>query len=320
MTFRTDHTTLHGLRIVLSGAVPPQDEWDEPGQDRAILEFVRNFAALVFKEGGRVVHGSHPTFAPVLAEQAQRFSAEAPHGSPLLLVMSALFEHLVEPATLEFYGRTAEFRLTAAIGHGGPEVEETRNASLTSMRGALIARADALVAIGGLRKRAGLVPGVDEEIEIARKRRIPCFLVGGMGGQTERLAQRELARCSDGNLLTPEQRDGLATTRDSAGTAGLLVRHLLLHHQQLRDQATPLDARDYYDRQLRHVLDAQLRQHARDRSPRTVGVLASKADTAIRKELQSAQVRYGDEVEALVEGALARVLAEASQDGGEAEA
>jgi hypothetical protein len=40
---------LKGFEIGLSGTIPDRCEWDEPVQDRAILEFIALFSGLVFK-------------------------------------------------------------------------------------------------------------------------------------------------------------------------------------------------------------------------------------------------------------------------------
>jgi hypothetical protein len=63
--------SLEQYEIGLSGAVPDRKDWSEPAMDRGILEFVALFSGIVFKYGGRIVHGSHPTFTPIILRQAR---------------------------------------------------------------------------------------------------------------------------------------------------------------------------------------------------------------------------------------------------------
>jgi|JRYL01.1.fsa_nt_gb hypothetical protein len=217
---------LDGLRIALSGAIPPREEWIEPAQDLAILEFLRDFSAQVFKLGGCIVHGSHPTFAPVLARQAERCSSDRAPGKQLTLMMSDLWAPEQSRVTLEYYRRVAKFEWIKAVGEGGPEVAETRNASLRALREHMLKSVDVVVAIGGVGNRPGLVPGVEEELNLSRDRGLPCFLVGRLGGQTHRLSRDRLAQLSKGNQLRPDELRSLVDTEDVAGLAGRLVTYL----------------------------------------------------------------------------------------------
>src|SRR4051812_17157746 len=74
----------------LSGAVPEQKDWSEQAMDRGILEFVALLSSLVFKYGGRIVHGSPPTFTPVILHQARIHAGERKR-LPVTLVVSELW-------------------------------------------------------------------------------------------------------------------------------------------------------------------------------------------------------------------------------------
>jgi hypothetical protein len=61
---------LDGVRVHLSGAVPDE----VPDTTRAgIHDFVLRFATLVFREGGTILHGSHPTLLAPLQRAAEAY-------------------------------------------------------------------------------------------------------------------------------------------------------------------------------------------------------------------------------------------------------
>src|SRR5271154_6349646 len=90
MSFTKLDISLEQYEIGLSGAVPDRRDWSEPAMDRGILEFVALFSGLVFKYGGRIVHGCHPTFTPIILRQA-RLQAGDRSRKPITLVMSELW-------------------------------------------------------------------------------------------------------------------------------------------------------------------------------------------------------------------------------------
>src|SRR5260370_1419067 len=61
---------LHGIRVHLSGSIP-DDATKE--QSEGIALFVERFARAVLREGGTLIHGSHPTFDQPLQAAARPF-------------------------------------------------------------------------------------------------------------------------------------------------------------------------------------------------------------------------------------------------------
>jgi hypothetical protein len=84
------NVSLEQFEIGLSGAIPNRADWSEPAMDRGILEFVSLFSGIVLKYGGRIVHGCHPPFTPIILRQA-RLQAKDKLRKPLTLVMSELW-------------------------------------------------------------------------------------------------------------------------------------------------------------------------------------------------------------------------------------
>jgi hypothetical protein len=219
------NVSLEQYEIGLSGAVPDRNDWSEPAMDRGILEFVALFSGLVFKYGGRIVHGSHPTFTPVILRQARQHAGGRLR-KPVTLVMSDLWARDLSEEDVNAFRDIAEFVVTKKIGDGGPQDSQTRNLSLSAMRRVLIDAQNVMVAVGGkLHAGDGKVPGVGEEMQLAERKHIPRFLIAGLGGFAKKLAQ-ELTPSSLGNALSQEMNVTLFSTDDVAASVNILFEHL----------------------------------------------------------------------------------------------
>lgn len=211
--------------IGLSGAVAERAGWSEEAMDRAILEFIALFSGIVFKYGGRIVHGSHPTFTPVILRQA-RLHAGKRDRKPVTLIMSELWAKDLPAEFSDIVSDVAEFIVTKQIGEGGPENADTRNQSLTEMRQLLIASQNVMVAVGGkMHAKDGLIPGVLEEMELAAIKQIPRFLIGGMGGYAAKYS-REVLPSSLRNGLEDEENALLFGTSDVSACVNVIFEKL----------------------------------------------------------------------------------------------
>lgn len=220
------NVSLAKYEIGLTGAIPGRENWSEPAMDRAILEFVALFSGIVFKYGGRIVHGCHPTFTPIVLRQARLHSTPNTYGKPVTLIMSELWAKNLPTDYREGIADVAEFFVTRQIGAGGPENVETRNRSLTEMRQKLVQLQNVMVAVGGkMHQKDGLIPGVQEEMDLAAEREIPRFLVGGMGGYAAEYA-RELTPTSLKNGLTDEENAVLFGTSDVSACVNVIFEQL----------------------------------------------------------------------------------------------
>jgi hypothetical protein len=220
------NVSLTQFDIGLSGAVPGRDSWSEPAMDRAILEFVALFSGIVFKYGGRIVHGSHPTFTPVILRQARLHAGKERSRKPVTLIMSELWAKDLPKEFIDGVVDVAEFIVTKRIGDGGPENVETRNRSLTEMRQLLVESQNAMVAVGGkMHEKDGVIPGVREEMELAAKKGIPRFLIAGMGGYAAKYA-KELTPSSLHNGLSDDENALLFGTTDVSACVNVLFEKL----------------------------------------------------------------------------------------------
>ncbi len=224
---------LRGVRVWLSGAIPePEGEtpdvrsvlenWSGSDLERGILGFVQEFASLVMKYGGEIVHGRHPSFTPILLECARlqrRQNTEA-----LLELCFSDYWPEEHPGDWERWGRVSKITRIAKTG----VTENDRDPSLEVLRQYMAERCNAFVAIGG-RWWSG-VPGragVPKEFELAKAKSVPCFVLGGFGGVSKTYIEQN-PRWSDSinNCLSVEQNDILSKDQNFVLAAGKIVSQL----------------------------------------------------------------------------------------------
>jgi hypothetical protein len=242
--------SLDEYEIGLSGAIPDRGDWSESAMDRGILEFVALFSGIVLKYGGRIVHGCHPTFTPIILRQARLHGGERER-KPVTLVMSELWAQDLSREDIESMTDVAELLITKKIGEGGAADSQTRNASLSAMRRVLIDAQNVMVAVGGkLHSGDGKVPGVGEEMALAEAKGIPRFLVGGLGGFAQQLAYR-LTPSSLGNSLSRRSNAMLFGTKDVSACVSVLFEHLVQSKRLARSARQPIK----WNPGLRTILD-----------------------------------------------------------------
>ena len=231
--------SLERYEVGLSGAVPNREDWSEPAMDRGILEFVSLFSGLVIKYGGRIVHGCHPTFTPILLRQA-RLHGSRRQRKPLTLIMSDLWAQSLPADEISAMADIAEFIVTKKLGSGGPADVTTRNQSLSAMRRVLIDSQNVMVAVGGkMHSHDQKVPGVGEEMGLAEKKRIPRFLVGGLGGFARKLAS-EITPSHLNNALSHEANAALFGSNDVASCVSILFEHFASSSQLAQASFQPV--------------------------------------------------------------------------------
>ncbi len=235
---------LHGIRVWLSGAIPePEGEtpdtqavleaWQGSELECGILGFVQEFASLVMKFGGQIIHGSHPSFTPILLECARRhFRTE--HESPLTLCVSDYWPE-EDAGERERWRQVARVTVVRRAG-----TDDDRDASLALLRESMAQDCNAFVAIGG--RWWSAVPGragVPKEFELAKKQKVPSFVLGGFGGVSQTYVT-ENPRWLDGleNGLSEEQNQQLSINTNFVLTAGKIVSQLHLLNKRSGDSNT----------------------------------------------------------------------------------
>jgi len=217
--------SLEGFELGISGAVPDPKDWSEPIQDRAILEFISVLSGLVIKYGGRIVHGSHPSFTPVILRQAREH--QKPGGRKAVsLHISELWAKDLDSDEIERMTSIAEVSICPQPIPGSEDDPKVRNAALSAMRVPLVNEMNAIVAVGGkTHGESKLVPGVKEELTLAQKRGMPRFLIGGLGGMAAAIAT-EVDPESFTNELSEAANDALLSSKDIAATVNIIFSHL----------------------------------------------------------------------------------------------
>lgn len=240
----TIHMSFEGLEVGLSGAIPEREKWTERAMDRGILEFVALFSGLIIKYGGRIVHGSHPSFTPIILRQARLHSTKSDR-PPVTLIMSDLWYVNYSADEIQSMTDVAELIVTKKIGNGTDADAQTRNDSLTAMRKVLIAAQNMMVAVGGkLHDRDDANPGVAEEMALAEKRKIPRYLIGGLGGYSQKLAM-ELTPTSLNNELSIDENVELFSTDDVSSCVNIVFENLCQHYWKNKSiQLSPVSFTD----------------------------------------------------------------------------
>jgi len=243
------NVSLDGLAVGLSGAIPEREKWSEPAMDRGILEFVALFSGLIFKYGGRVIHGSHPSFTPIILRQARLHAIKA-STPPITLVMSDLWFSGYTHEEIQAMRDIAEIIVTKKIGNGDVSDLEVRNKSLTAMRNVLIASQNLMVSVGGkMHDRDGIIPGVAEEMNLALRHKIPRYLIGGLGGYAKEMS-KELTPRTLNNSLSLEENIELFGTNDVSSCVHIIFENLCKKYWA--DHKFNVPATNYFD--VKHLI------------------------------------------------------------------
>jgi uncharacterized protein len=166
---------LNGIRIQLSGAMP-EDATDS--QRSAIEQFVARFVGAILREGGTLVHGSHPTFNNLLLKGAKPFVEAA--GQPVETLVFVRSEKYAK--TPEQEAEIAEQRKYGVV-QLIPMAPGGSNQTLVPMREWMADRCDVVVAIGGKWYEVDkLRAGVPLELETMLARGRPAFVLAAFGG------------------------------------------------------------------------------------------------------------------------------------------
>jgi patatin-like phospholipase/acyl hydrolase len=220
---------LSHVRVWLSGSVP---EKTPPEEEARIQKFVERLAGEVFKAGGTIVHGCHPSLLGPLTAAARHYQNETGDRAPLALFVSKWY--LNRPKDFPFDLNTLN-QLCAepvqetreAVDNVDQGEEKLRGMSNSLLRGEMVRQSNTIVAIGGKWWTiAQHKAGVSEEISLASDSGLPLFLLGGMGGAVAGLvaAKPELLRNCANGLSLPENESLAAESNAEEAVARVIAQ------------------------------------------------------------------------------------------------
>lgn len=223
---------LENMRIGLSGAMPDQADLERYGwSDLDIRTTVLRLVEAVLGHGGHLVHGTHPSFIPLIRRAAETQAEIFAGLHPVTMYVVAPYlktherEQLIEQhswyADIIFIGDiappTADRKTIARI----------QDDALEKMRGQMIESIDALVCVGG-RIKKNKEPGVAAECRLAVQLEKPVYLAAGVGGFTQFVHQHLPPLLP--NRLSEQENARLNQTANPMEIVSLVTRGLMQLH------------------------------------------------------------------------------------------
>lgn len=203
--------------VIISGAFSDC----EPEHQQHMTNAVHAVSQAILDRGYTVIFGAHPTFQHLIFDMARQRRPEDYKEAVHMYVS----RHFVTDALIEESRQFA--RITPC-----DKVDENRAESLTEMRTAMIQDEEAvcMVVIGGKSKRPDIPPGVDEEIEIAKRKGLQVFLIGSAGGRTAELASEYETLCwaNKPNKMSEVLNHELLVSVDYQVLANKILEHMSL--------------------------------------------------------------------------------------------
>ena len=150
---------------------------------------VRRLVVRVF-EGGRIVYGSHPTFTPVIercttprdAGSERATSCGHDRGGTVLRSRSARLIPGTSTSSVTPDMRKSSRSVNSRLASRRQLIDSVRGWPKSSMPSLCIG--------GRSHEEDGEKPGVEQEVELARRLDKPVYLLGGFGGHTRSLLDR----------------------------------------------------------------------------------------------------------------------------------
>lgn len=217
----TTRLPLLGIRVHLSGAIHDNASIE---QAKAIQLFVQILSQAVFREGGTVIHGSHPTLQKPLENSAKQFVQAGGRKDALTFVRAQKYAVTTDQlAEIEEQREYAAVQIIPSI-YGRPDE------SLVPMRQWMAERCDVVVAVGGKwydinKSRAG----VPAELEETLARGKSGFAVAGFGGAIEGYVRDDATVfCRLRNGLTEKQNRAFAECTVVDELVGTIVSQIKL--------------------------------------------------------------------------------------------
>lgn len=205
------------MEIVISGAFPDNNETHQQCLTDALILFEKE----ILTQGYDLTFGAHPTFQELFYQVGKKTCPES-YKDRLNMYISNFFIKEYGIDTSEFADK---FKFNPTDNVEGDQVK-----SLTQLRKEMIARdtVKALVCLGGkVSTDSEKHDGIREEIDIARAREIPVFIVGSVGGCSSIVAKEYQAKNWEGlNEAEPEVNEMFMNSLDYREMAKALIKYI----------------------------------------------------------------------------------------------
>ena len=194
--------------VVLWLSAATDEQYQTTEQLAGVEKFVRMLAREIYSQGGTIVHGMHPVISKWLVAELETIPEDRRRGTLKFVVSQFFLDSAPSPTLADKY---AEIIPVIRI----PAINKDRDASLKKMRHEISTLCNAFVAIGGkLHLEAKGRAGITMEIDFARNAGLPCYALGGFGGDAKRYIE---------NNRLDNLRNGLSRTENAKLTESSIV-------------------------------------------------------------------------------------------------
>ena len=163
-------------RIILSGAFPDCDEI----YNNSLLEALVVYTKEIIKRGYTLVFGAHPTFRELIFDIGQLYASDVKYSIEMHMDKAYIGEYDLDEL---------QAKCTLKLADG---LQEMRENMICKEKGEM------LICLGGKKDKAQ--PGVDIEVDLAKRVGIPVALVGTVGGRSSDYAYETLKTGDWSNL------------------------------------------------------------------------------------------------------------------------
>ena len=177
MLFRSRKNKQQNKRIIISGAFPDCNEI----YNNSLLEALVLYTKEIIRRGYTLVFGAHPTFQKLIFDIGSLYASDVHYAIEMHMDRGYIGGYDVDEL---------QENCTLKLADGLQEMRENMICK---------EKAEMLICLGGKNNKAR--PGVDIEVELAKRAGIPVALVGTVGGRSSECAYQrvETGRWSDLN-------------------------------------------------------------------------------------------------------------------------
>lgn len=171
----------HDHKYIWLSAAPE----DNAHPNEGLEAFTRHLIIRAYHNGDTIIHGKQPDITRWLTDELKDFDSSSKREA-LMLVVSYYYSR--QP---EVQADVTKLREEYHVYETQMTQDENREHSLSVMREVLAAKSNVVVAVGGkINEKVRAKEGVSEEIDMALRSNLPCYIVGGFGGAARLYAER----------------------------------------------------------------------------------------------------------------------------------